>query len=94
MLLKELSGGDRKQNVMSGPRGDPWSIGEADGRMRSPGRPRVLSLRRARRQELQPGEPITTAEWEFDPSYEYQSEYRIRVADEIVIEFFSDPDPA
>jgi polysaccharide export outer membrane protein len=32
--------------------------------------------------------------WEFDPTFEYQSDYRIRVGDEILVEFLSDPEPA
>ncbi len=44
--------------------------------------------------ELQPGEPVTPDPWVFDPAYEYQSEYRVRVGDEILIEFLSDPEPA
>jgi protein involved in polysaccharide export with SLBB domain len=44
--------------------------------------------------ELHPGEAVPAANQEFDPAFEYQAEYRIRVGDEIRIEFLSDPEPA
>ena len=95
MLLSEFSGGDRKQDVMSGPSRRP--LADRGRRTFASALLVVLAFSACAGpavRELEPGEPVTTAEWEFDPSYEYQSEYRIRVGDEIVIEFFSDPDPA
>ncbi len=44
--------------------------------------------------ELHRGEAPPAANQEFDPALEYQNEYRIRVGDEIRIEFLSDPEPA
>jgi polysaccharide export outer membrane protein len=44
--------------------------------------------------ELKPGEPVPAANREFNPAFEYQPEYRIRVGDELRIEFLSDPEPA
>ncbi len=44
--------------------------------------------------ELKPGESAPPANRQFNPAFEYQAEYRIRVGDEIRIEFLSDPEPA
>jgi len=95
MLLGDLSSDDRKQNMMSGPARTP--LADRGMRMAACALLAVLAISACATpvvRELQPGEPVTTAAWEFDPSFEYQTEYRIRVGDEIVIEFFSDPDPA
>jgi polysaccharide biosynthesis/export protein len=44
--------------------------------------------------ELRPGDPAPLADREFDPAFEYEPKYLIRVGDEIRIEFLSDPEPA
>jgi polysaccharide export outer membrane protein len=43
--------------------------------------------------ELQPGE-APPSDWVFDPTFEYEREYRVRVGDELRIEFLSDVEPA
>ncbi|HWN80952.1 MAG TPA: polysaccharide biosynthesis/export family protein [Candidatus Udaeobacter sp.] len=44
--------------------------------------------------ELRPGDPVPAASRQFDPAFEYEPEYLIRVGDEIRIEFLSDAEPA
>jgi len=44
--------------------------------------------------ELRPGDPAPQADREFDPAFEYEPRYLIRVGDQIRIEFLSDPEPA
>ena len=44
--------------------------------------------------ELRPGDPALSAEREFDPAFEYEPRYLIRVGDDIRVEFLSDPEPA
>lgn len=44
--------------------------------------------------ELKPGESAPPANRQFNPAFEYQPEYRVRVGDELRIEFLSDPEPA
>jgi polysaccharide export outer membrane protein len=44
--------------------------------------------------ELRPGDPVPAPSREFDPAFEYEPEYLVRVGDEIRIEFLSDAEPA
>jgi protein involved in polysaccharide export with SLBB domain len=44
--------------------------------------------------ELKPGDPVPPARTTFDPAFEYEPQYLIRVGDEIRIEFLSDAEPA
>jgi polysaccharide export outer membrane protein len=44
--------------------------------------------------ELRPGDPVPQASRKFDPAFEYEPEYLIRVGDEIRIEFLSDAEPS
>ena len=44
--------------------------------------------------ELKPGDTAPPANREFNPAFEYQPEYRLRVGDQIRIEFLADPEPA
>jgi polysaccharide export outer membrane protein len=96
MLQGDLSGDSRGLDMTTGPRwkGTPGRSGGLALRCALLIGLSVLACSSPYVKELQPGESVTPITWEFDPSYEYQTEYRIRVGDEIVIEFFSDPDPA
>ena len=44
--------------------------------------------------ELLPGDPVPQASRQFDPAFEYEPQYLIRVGDEIRIEFLSDAEPS
>ena len=44
--------------------------------------------------ELRPGDPVPQASRQFDPAFEYEPKYLIRVGDEIRIEFLSDAEPS
>ncbi len=44
--------------------------------------------------ELRPGDPVPAPSREFDPAFEYEPEYLVRVGDEIRIEFLSDAEPS
>ncbi len=44
--------------------------------------------------ELRPGDPAPLSDREFDPAFEYEPKYLIRVGDELRVEFLSDNEPA